>query len=94
MIGILPRIMPSFRIHVSGDFHRIDYIRAWIRICRSFPQTRFWGYTRSWAVPELAGNLAELRDIPNVQLFASTDPDMPLPPRGWQCTTTIEVVVQ
>ena len=84
MIGVLPRIMKTFRIHVSGDFHSADYVRAWTRICRAFPQTRFWGYTRSWAVPHLAKDLAELRDLDNIQLFASTDPDMPLPPKGWR----------
>jgi len=45
MIGILPRIMPYFRIHVSGDMHSAAYIDAWVEICASLPQTRFWTYT-------------------------------------------------
>jgi hypothetical protein len=28
MIGILPRILPCFRIHVSGDFNSAQYIDA------------------------------------------------------------------
>ncbi len=84
VIGILPRIMPSFRLHVSGDFFSADYASAWVRICSEFPQTRFWGYTRSWAVPDLLEPLERLREINNVQLFASTDPEMPLPPKGWR----------
>ena len=53
VIGILPRILPAFRIHVSGDFWSKEYIQSWIRICKAFPQTRFWGYTRSWMIQEL-----------------------------------------
>jgi len=84
MIGILPRIMPNFRLHVSGDFFNADYCSAWFEICKAFPQTRFWGYTRSWANPEMREALERLRDLPNMQLLASTDPTMPLPPDGWR----------
>ena len=84
MIGVLPRIMPCFRIHVAGDFHSIGYIQAWRRICRAFPQTRFWTYTRSWIAPELVGPLKRLRSLKNTQVFASTDSDMPLPPEDWR----------
>ena len=84
MIGIVPRILPCFRIHISGDFYSKPYIEAWKHICESFPQTQFWAYTRSWNVPELVEPLVRLRDLRNVQLFASTDPTMPLPPKGWR----------
>ena len=84
MIAVLPRIMPCFRIHVGGDFHSEAYVRAWLEICRAFPQTRFWTYTRSWSVPNLLPLLGELRALGNVQVFASTDPTMELPPEGWR----------
>jgi len=84
MVGVLPRIMSAFRIHVSGDFYSTSYVEAWTEICRAFPQTLFWGYTRSWAIPELQDALQGLRALPNVQFFASIDPDMPLPPREWR----------
>jgi len=84
MSGVLPRITPCFRIHVSGDFHTIAYIENWIAICRAFPQTLFWSYTRSWAVPEFRDALEKLRSLPNVQLFASVDETMPLPPSNWR----------
>lgn len=53
MIGILPRILPCFRIHVAGDFHENSYVDSWITICKAFPQTKFWAYTRSWCVDTL-----------------------------------------
>lgn len=84
MTGILPRILPSMRIHVSGDFHTREYIDGWREICVAFPQTRFWTYTRTWAVPNLLQALEQLKVLPNVQLIASTDPTMSLPPEGWR----------
>jgi len=84
MIGVIPRIAPCFRIHVSGDFHTAEYIKAWTQICREFLQLGFWSYTRSWTEQALFPYLEELRDLPNVQLFASTDATMPLPPKGWR----------
>ena len=41
-------------------------------------------YTRSWIVEDLLPALEQLRDIPNMQLFASVDNTMPLPPKGWR----------
>jgi len=84
MIGVLPRIMPSFRVHVSGDFFSGSYVEAWMRICLEFPQSRFWAYTRSWTIAELRPSLDRLRALGNVNLFASTDQTMPLPPEGWR----------
>jgi len=84
MTGVVPRILSCMRIHVSGDFHSAEYVDGWYRICAAFPQTRFWSYTRSWTVPQLARPLERLRALPNVVLFASTDPTMPLPPEGWR----------
>ena len=84
MTGVLPRILPCVRIHVSGDFHSRSYVMAWKRICAAFPQTRFWAYTRSYVVPELSPALEQLRALDNVQVFASTDPTMPLPPDRWR----------
>lgn len=84
MLQVIPKKLPQCRIHVSGDFYSVEYIEAWQRICGEYPHTLFWCYTRSWNVPDLLPALEKLRDLPNVQLFASTDPSMPLPPKGWR----------
>ena len=85
MIAVLPRLLPCFRIHVSGDFPEDrDYIQAWIKICQAFPQMKFWAYTRSWVQPDLYLALERLQELPNMNLFLSTDPTMPLPPGEWR----------
>jgi len=84
IIGILLRILSCVRIHVSGDFWSPAYIDAWRQICIAFPQTKFWTYTRSWIIPELLDPLIQLKALPNVELFASTDPTMPLPFPDWR----------
>jgi len=81
----LPVKLPkAVRIHASGDFDTVEYIEYWIEQANRSPNTKFWAYTRSWNVPELLPSLEKLRSLPNVQLFASTDPSMPEPPNGWR----------
>jgi hypothetical protein len=80
----LPEDARFVRIHVGGDFHERSYCDAWSRICAARPDVLFWAFTRSWRVPALADALDTLRAQSNVQLFASTDSTMPLPPEGWR----------
>lgn len=80
----LPPAATHVRIHVGGDFFDAPYIDAWWRICEARSDTLFWAYTRSWALQHLLPALDALRALPNVQLFASVDPDMPSPPKGWR----------
>jgi hypothetical protein len=77
-------IRELFRWHVSGDFDTIEYIRMAIQYMLDHPDTKFWAYTRSWNVPELLPELERMRELPNMQLFASVDPTMPEPPVGWR----------
>jgi len=63
----------TFRWHVSGDFFNVKYIYDWVNIVKSNPEITFYGYTRSWSVPDLLPHLEALRSLPNVILFASTD---------------------
>ena len=74
----------KFRIHVSGDFHRAGYIRTWARIAAMFPGTKFLAFTRSWRVARLRKALEQLRQLPNIQLFASLDAEAFQAPEGWR----------
>ena len=80
----LPEDAGPVRVHVSGDYYAAEYTAAWSRICKARPQTPFWSYTRSWTIPTLRPGLEELRALPNVELMASLDPEMPEPPEDWR----------
>lgn len=81
----LPKDATIVRFHVSGDFDSARYIVNWCKLVFRSPEVRFFGYTRSWRVPELVPWLETLRDYPNVQLFASVDKTTDeLPPEGWR----------
>lgn len=73
------------RIHAAGDFYSASYTWQWFVALAMRPDVRAWAYTRSWAVPELVGELERLRSLPNVELFASVDDTMTAaPPLGWR----------
>jgi len=90
VLASLPEEAPLVRIHVGGDYYGPEYAEAWRSICAARPNTQFWSYSRSWLVPTLQSGLEQLRRLPNLELLASTDPDMPLPPDGWR-TAFIEI---
>jgi len=69
------------RVHVAGDFFGKRYIKKWIQIVRQNPGTKFYAYTRSWAVPELLPLLVELGREPNFEMWFSWDKSMPFPPK-------------
>src|SRR5262249_12908763 len=80
MIGeIRRRWVACVRIHVSGDFYSVDYIRKWPAIAKACPSTRFFAYTRSWRRADLAEALAELSRLRNVRLWYSCDRDTGIP---------------
>lgn len=69
----LPDDADLVRWHVSGDFDSVRYVINWIDVARHHPDVTFYGYTRSWRVPELLPSLKSLADQQNVVLFASVD---------------------
>lgn len=73
------------RLHVSGDFYGVSYTRGMLHICKRSPDVRFYAYSRSWRVPAILPELAELASLKNVRLWFSTDDDTGLPsevPKG------------
>ncbi len=78
------KLRPICRIHASGDFDTVGYIRDVVKWVNENPDTTFWAYTRSWNVARLLPDLEILRALPNVQLFASVDSTMPDAPTGWR----------
>lgn len=81
----IPEECTLLRLHVSGDFNSVAYIDAWVQRLSERPDVTAWVYTRSWRVPELLPALEKLRQLPNVQMFASMDVStVELPPKGWR----------
>ena len=84
VLDALPKDAPLVRVHVGGDYYSPEYCAAWREICQARPHTQFWSYSRSWSVATLRPMLEQLRALSNVEMFASLDPQMPLPPKGWR----------
>jgi hypothetical protein len=84
IIQVPKKLRPLCRIHASGDFDTVEYIRDVVKWVEDNPDTTFWAYTRSWNVSRLVADLEILRALPNVQLFASVDSTMPNAPIGWR----------
>lgn len=69
----------DFRIHVSGDFHSIDYIKKWISICEIRYDTKFFTFTRSWRNHLLFPWIKKLASLPNVTINLSCDKETGYP---------------
>ena len=81
----IPNTAQKLRIHIGGDFDTVEYINNWHRELSARPDVQAWAYTRSWAVPKLRRALERLRQLPNLQLFASVDRTTKGdPPAGWR----------
>jgi hypothetical protein len=90
-VPAIPANAKWLRIHIGGDFDRVAYLKAWIRAIERRPDVLVWAYTRSWRVKRLLPFLEQLRALPNVQLFASTDPTISEPtPDGWRVAHVVE----
>jgi len=42
---------PYFRIHDAGDFHKAEYLEAWVVCASMMTHMRFWAPTRQWVFP-------------------------------------------
>ena len=62
-----------FRLHSAGDFFNQEYLNAWIKIIKDFPNTTFLAYTKSY-------DHLKFNDIPgNFKLFFSIEPNSEMP---------------
>lgn len=63
----------EFRIHVSGDFHNVEYIEKWKRVATARKDVTFYAYTRSWRIEELWFAIMSLNALSNVNVNLSVD---------------------
>jgi hypothetical protein len=62
---------PFVRIHVSGDFFNQEYVNNWIKIIKTFPSVKFFGYTKVMDILDLT----ELVNLDNVNIINSIASD-------------------
>jgi hypothetical protein len=60
----------QFRLFEVGDFYNQTVVNTWTEVVKNMPDTLFWSYTRSFHL-----NFDNLKDLPNMCLFGSADPD-------------------
>jgi len=68
------------RIHVSGDFGTAEYAAKWVEIMKQCPQVRYYAYTRSYRVPEIAAVLEQMAQLCCCRLWYSIDAETGVPP--------------
>ena len=69
--GVETRTPWTLRIHDIGDFHSVEYVRAWALAVAARPRCSFWFYTRSFIDEGLFAALTELAALPNCQGWLS-----------------------
>jgi len=67
------------RVHVSGDFFNKEYAEKWLDIMRQLPRVRFYWYSRSWRVPEIAPVLEQMAALKCCRAWYSLDRQTGLP---------------
>lgn len=50
ILSSLPLDVRLVRVHVSGDFYRPEYLKAWLKVAELRPQTTFYAYTKSVSI--------------------------------------------
>ncbi len=69
------------RIHVSGDFYSAEYAAQWLRVLRQCPRVKFYFYTRSWRLPEIAQVLEQMAAFRCCRPWYSVDHETGIPER-------------
>jgi hypothetical protein len=53
------------RLHDTGDFYNVDYIKKWAQIIEQNPDVEFYAYTKSWCMVEKLIKAANWTMIPS-----------------------------
>lgn len=67
------------RVHSAGDFATPAYAEKWLSVMKQCPRTRFYGYSRSYCIPEIAAVLEKMAALRCCKLWYSVDRDTGLP---------------
>lgn len=67
------------RIHSSGDFGTAEYAAKWMEIMKQCPKARYYAYSRSYRVPEIAAVLEQMAQLRCFRLWYSIDAETGVP---------------
>jgi hypothetical protein len=67
------------RVHVSGDHYSKQYAEKWLQIMRSCPKPRYYWYSRSWRIPEIAPVLEQMAQLKCCRAWYSIDSETGVP---------------
>lgn len=67
------------RLHCSGDFYSAEYARKWLEVMWACPRVRFYLYTRSWRVEDIAPVLEEMAALKCCRVWYSIDRETGIP---------------
>nr|WP_315853254.1 hypothetical protein [Limnoglobus roseus] len=67
------------RAHCSGDLYSKAYAEKWLAIMRACPKVRFYLYTRSHRIDDIAPVLAEMAQLRQARIWYSIDGDTGVP---------------
>lgn len=67
------------RLHCAGDVYNADYARKWLEVMKQCPRVRFYLYTRSWRVAEIAPVLEQMAALRCCRLWYSIDHETGVP---------------
>lgn len=70
---IISKKISIVRIHESGDFYSLPYLRKWIAIAKSLPTVNFYGYSKCFDRYKTA--MEEFNSLPNVNIINSITPE-------------------
>ena len=63
---ILAENIKLCRIHASGDFFSMDYINAWIEICKACKACAFWSYTKNIIAEKAFDNIGNINIVKSI----------------------------
>lgn len=66
------RSCTAVRIHVAGDFFNEKYVEDWIEIVKTFPNLKFYTYSKVFGIVD---GLERLAALPNCNIINSIAPD-------------------
>lgn len=69
---IIAKRFSIVRIHESGDFYDLNYLAKWIKIAKSLPNVKFYGYSKCFE--RFPNALGVLNSLPNVNIINSITP--------------------